>query len=126
MPPSDARYNNKKSHVQELPGLDNRIVASISRIYACSIKHSLTRNLQLNRVDSLSAYLRPATAPATQQHRGYAGTTMVKTWHTAIAKFATVGPTGASAIFHPVYGTFTDFGKAHQNDRRSAPHQEDD
>jgi hypothetical protein len=88
----------QKSRVQELPGLDYRIGASISCIYACSIKNSLTRNLQLNRVDSLSAYLRPATAPAAQQHR-YAGTMMLKTWHKAIAKFATVGSAGASDIF---------------------------
>jgi Leucine Rich repeat len=67
-----------------------------------SINNSLKRNQQLNRVTLL---LVPPPPPRPQQRQYYyhaTTTMMLKTWHKAIAKFATVpnnNNAGASAIF---------------------------
>jgi Leucine Rich repeat len=98
---------HRKSRVEEIPGLGNLFLAS-NMSCVSNVKHSLTRNQQLNRVDSLLAHQPPPTTTPTtttttpQQHR-HAGTMMLKTWHKVITNFATTVPhndnTGASAIF---------------------------
>jgi hypothetical protein len=81
----------KKSRVQELPLINNDILPAV---YA-SIKNSLIRNRQLNRVNLLLA-----PPPQQQQQQRNAGTMMLKLWHKAVTKFAMVpNNAGASAIF---------------------------
>jgi Leucine Rich repeat len=117
-----------KSSVQELRGLIDQDESSCRRSssssaasWYTSIKNSLTRNEQLNRLDALLSapsqpprqqqqQQQPAQQPQQQHHHHHhhrhAGTMMLKISHQAIIKFAAVGNNnnnnnagGASAIF---------------------------
>jgi hypothetical protein len=80
-----------------------------------SINKCLQRNQQLNRVTLLLVSL-PPRRPQQRQYYYHATTTMMlKTWHMAITKFATVtNNSGASAIFQTFHGTATAVGKTNQ------------
>jgi hypothetical protein len=82
-------------------GLNYYFFAGHYESYKSSFNSSLTRNRQLNRVNSLLLAPPPTTTQQLQQWTD--GTISLKTWHKAIAKFATVGNNaGASAIFSRV------------------------
>jgi Leucine Rich repeat len=99
----------QKSCVEEIPNLcwshfceknnynDDRL--SYAKSCGNSIGITMTRNRQLNHVNSL--LLAPITTIPQQQQQRNAGTLMLKTYHTAIAKFGRVrNNAGASAIFN--------------------------
>jgi Ran GTPase-activating protein (RanGAP) involved in mRNA processing and transport len=97
----------KKSSVQELSGLEyNFCPCSDSVSLYLIIQNSLTRNRQLNRVAVLLTASPPPPPPPPQHwlqqrnDRTAASLMMLKTWHKAIAKLATVPDNaGTSAIF---------------------------
>jgi Ran GTPase-activating protein (RanGAP) involved in mRNA processing and transport len=98
----------KRSSVQEIELSPHDFPVNHARETTSSIKNTLMRNRQLNRVAALLAPPSPPPQQQQQQHQqprddrtAPSSSMMLKTWHKAITKFAKVpNNAGASAVFH--------------------------